>query len=131
MQRNTFDEVHSPLVVLTSKGVPISVVGTAQVSLQAAKVQAKITEEEMQVKILELEIMRREKEMDSKVKKPAEDEECKKAQNIDIEEQKVVLEAKANQMGKKAAKAEAELVYTLQAVKVKEKQKVRLESEAK
>merc|ERR1712106_1215807 len=51
--------------------------------LQAAKVQAKIKEEEMQVKVVERaqniaiqeqEIMRREKELDSKVRKPAEAE---------------------------------------------------------
>merc|ERR1712002_1318936 len=52
-------------------------------ALQAAKVQAKIKEEEMQVKVIERiqniniqeqEIMRKEKELDSKVRKPAEAE---------------------------------------------------------
>merc|ERR1719438_420697 len=55
-------------------------------ALQAAKVQAKIKEEEMQVKVVERqqniaiqeqEIMRREKELDSKIRKPAEAEKFK------------------------------------------------------
>ena len=51
----------------------------AEPTLQAVKVQAKITEEERQVRILELEILRRDKGLDSKVKKPAKREEVKKA----------------------------------------------------
>jgi len=73
-------------------------------SLQAAKVQAKIKEEEMQVKVVERaqniaiqeqEIMRREKELDSKVKKPAEAEKYRLEKIADAEKQKVVLEAEA------------------------------------
>ena len=55
-------------------------------ALQAAKVQARIREEEMQVKVVERqqeikiqeqEIVRKERELDSKVKKPAEAEKFK------------------------------------------------------
>merc|ERR1712121_227548 len=55
-------------------------------ALQAAKVQAKIKEEEMQVKVVERiqniaiqdqEIVRRERELESKVRKPAEAEKFK------------------------------------------------------
>merc|ERR1712215_4886 len=73
-------------------------------SLQAAKVQAKIKEEEMQVKVVERaqnisiqeqEIMRREKELDSKVRKPAEAEKYRLEKIAEAERQKVVLEAEA------------------------------------
>merc|ERR1712106_309670 len=73
-------------------------------SLQAAKVQAKIKEEEMQVKVVERaqniaiqeqEIMRREKELDSKVRKPAEAEKFRLEKIAEAERQKVVLEAEA------------------------------------
>jgi len=72
--------------------------------LQAAKVQAKIKEEEMQVKVVERaqniaiqeqEIMRREKELDSKVRKPAEAEKFRLEKIAEAERQKVVLEAEA------------------------------------
>merc|ERR1712168_576236 len=72
--------------------------------LQAAKVQAKIKEEEMQVKgveraqnisIQEQEIKRKEKELDSKVKKPAEAEKYRLEKIAEAERQKVVLEAEA------------------------------------
>jgi len=73
-------------------------------SLQAAKVQAKIKEEEMQVKVVERaqnisiqeqEIMRKEKELDSKVRKPAEAEKFRLEKIAEAERQKVVLEAEA------------------------------------
>jgi len=73
-------------------------------SLQAAKVQAKIKEEEMQVKVVERaqnisiqeqEILRKEKELDSKVRKPAEAEKYRLEKIAEAERQKVVLEAEA------------------------------------
>ena len=73
-------------------------------TLQAAKVQAKIKEEEMQVKVVERaqnisiqeqEILRREKELDSKVKKPAEAEKYRMEKIAEAQRQKVVLEAEA------------------------------------
>jgi len=73
-------------------------------SLQAAKVQAKIKEEEMQVKVVERiqnisiqeqEILRKEKELDSKVKKPAEAEKYRLEKIADAEKQRIVLEAEA------------------------------------
>merc|ERR1719431_142310 len=85
-------------------------------ALQAAKVQAKIKEEEMQVKVIERqqnisiqeqEIMRREKELDSKVKKPAEAEKYRLEKIADAEKQKVVLEAEA-EAESKAVKGDAE-----------------------
>merc|ERR1712168_1286704 len=74
-------------------------------SLQAARVQAKIKEEEMQVKVVERqqnisiqeqEIMRREKELDSKVRKPAEAEKFRLEKIAEAEKQRVVLEAEAD-----------------------------------
>jgi len=85
-------------------------------SLQAAKVQAKIKEEEMQVKVVERqqnihiqeqEIMRREKELDSKVRKPAEAEKFKLEKLAEAEKQKIILEAEADAEAK-ALKGEAE-----------------------
>lgn len=85
-------------------------------SLQAAKVQSKIKEEEMQVKVVERqqniaiqeqEIMRREKELDSKVKKPAEAEKFRLEKIAEAEKQRVVLEAEADAEAK-ALKGEAE-----------------------
>jgi len=85
-------------------------------SLQAAKVQAKIKEEEMQVKVVERqqnisiqeqEIMRREKELDSKVRKPAEAEKFRLEKIAEAEKQRVVLEAEADAEAK-ALKGEAE-----------------------
>merc|ERR1711872_41498 len=72
--------------------------------LQAAEVQAKIKEEEMQVKVVERaqnisiqeqEIKRKEKELDSKVRKPAEAEKYRLEKIAEAERQKVVLEAEA------------------------------------
>merc|ERR1712083_301744 len=72
--------------------------------LQAAKVQAKI-KEEMQVKVVERaqniaiqeqEIMRKEKELDSKIRKPAEAEKFKLEKLAEAERLKIVLEAEAN-----------------------------------
>merc|ERR1711915_46044 len=84
-------------------------------SLQAAKVQARIKEEEMQVKVVERqqniaiqeqEIMRKEKELDSKVRKPAEAEKFKLEKLAEATKLKTVLEAEAKaeaeQMNKKA-----------------------------
>ena len=73
-------------------------------ALQAAKVQAKIKEEEMQVKVVERqqniaiqeqEIMRREKELDSKIRKPAEAEKFKLEKLAEAERLRIVLEAEA------------------------------------
>jgi len=73
-------------------------------SLQAAKVQARIKEEEMQVKVVERqqniaiqeqEIIRREKELDSKVKKPAEAEKFKLEKLAEADRLRIVLEAEA------------------------------------
>jgi len=73
-------------------------------SLQAAKVQAKIKEEEMQVKVVERiqnisiqeqEILRKEKELDSKIKKPAEAEKYRLEKIADADKQRIVLEAEA------------------------------------
>jgi len=60
-------------------------------SLQAAKVQAKIKEEEMQ----EQETIRRERELDSKVRKPAEAEKYRLEKIAEAERNRVVLEAEA------------------------------------
>jgi len=84
--------------------------------LQAAKVQAKIKEEEMQVKVVERsqqieiqdqEIMRREKLLDSTVRKPAEAEKYRLEKIAEAERQKIILEAEANAEAK-ALKGEAE-----------------------
>merc|ERR1712106_657838 len=67
-------------------------------------VQAKIKEEEMQVKVIERqqniniqeqEIMRREKELDSKVRKPAEAEKFRLETIAEAEKQRIILEAEA------------------------------------
>merc|ERR1719350_565581 len=72
--------------------------------LQEAKVRSKIKEEEMQVKVVERqqnisiqeqEIMRKEKELDSKVKKPAEAEKYRLEKIAEAEKQRIVLEAEA------------------------------------
>merc|ERR1712244_93916 len=85
-------------------------------ALQAAKVQARIKEEEMQVKVVERqqnmgiqeqEIMRREKELDSKVRKPAEAEKFKLEKLAEAERLRIVLEAEANAEAL-AVKGEAE-----------------------
>ena len=73
-------------------------------SLQAAKVQARIKEEEMQVKVVERqqniaiqeqEILRKEKELDSKVRKPAEAEKFKLEKLAEAEKLRLILEAEA------------------------------------
>jgi len=85
-------------------------------SLQAAKVQAKIKEEEMQVKVVERqqnisiqeqEIMRKEKELDSKIRKPAEAEKYRLEKIAEAEKQKIILQAEAEAEAK-ALKGEAE-----------------------
>jgi len=84
--------------------------------LQAAKVQAKIKEEEMQVKVVERsqqieiqdqEIKRRERLLDSTVRKPAEAEKYRLEKIAEAERQKIILEAEANAEAK-ALKGEAE-----------------------
>merc|ERR1719309_616726 len=73
-------------------------------SLQAAKVQSKIKEEEMQVRVVERqqniaiqeqEIVRRERELESKVRKPAEAEKFRLEKIAEAERSRVVLEAEA------------------------------------
>jgi len=85
-------------------------------SLQAAKVQARIKEEEMQVKVVERiqnisiqeqEILRKEKELDSKIRKPAEAEKYRLEKLAEAEKQRIVLEAEAAAESK-ALKGEAE-----------------------
>merc|ERR1711874_416206 len=82
-------------------------------ALQAAKVQAKIKEEEMQVKVVERaqnisiqeqEIMRKEKELNSKVRKPAEAEKFRLEKMAEAEAYAIEVKAKAEaeQMAKKA-----------------------------
>merc|ERR1711872_676393 len=72
--------------------------------LQEAKVRARIKEEEMQVKVVERqqniaiqeqEILRREKELESKVKKPAEAEKYRLEKIAEAERMRIVLEAEA------------------------------------
>lgn len=85
-------------------------------SLQAAIVQARIKEEEMQVKVVERqqniniqeqEIMRKEKELDSKVRKPAEAEKFRLEKIAAAERLRIVLEAEAAAEAK-ALKGDAE-----------------------
>merc|ERR1711953_1073826 len=86
--------------------------------LQEAKVRSKIKEEEMQVKVVERqqnisiqeqEIMRKEKELDSKVKKPAEAEKYRLEKIAEAEKQRIVLEGEAEAYAIEVkAKAEAE-----------------------
>ena len=85
-------------------------------SLQAAKVQARIREEEMQVqvverqqeiKIQEQEMIRRERELDSKVKKPAEAEKFRLEKMAEAERKEKILKAEA-QAESIALKGEAE-----------------------
>merc|ERR1711971_490781 len=89
--------------------------------LQEAKVRSKIKEEEMQVKVVERqqniaiqeqEIMRKEKELDSKVKKPAEAEKYRLEKIAEADKQRIVLEAEAESEAK-ALKGEAE-AYTIE-----------------
>merc|ERR1719259_382215 len=83
--------------------------------LQEAKVRARIKEEEMQVKVVERqqniaiqeqEILRREKELESKVRKPAEAHKFQLEKIAEAERMRIVLEAEAEaeaeQMNKKA-----------------------------
>merc|ERR1712198_701197 len=83
--------------------------------LRGAKVRARIKEEEMQVKVVERqqniaiqeqEILRREKELESKVKKPAEAHKFQLEKIAEAERMRIVLEAEAEaeaeQMNKKA-----------------------------
>ena len=85
-------------------------------SLQAAKVQARIREEEMQVqvverqqeiKIQEQEMIRRERELDSSVKKPAEAEKFRLEKMAEAERKEKILKAEA-QAESIALKGEAE-----------------------
>jgi len=85
-------------------------------SLQAAKVQARIKSEEMQVKVVEREqnikiqeqeIMRKERELDSKVRKPAEAEKYRLETLAEATKQQIVLQAQAEAEAK-ALKGDAE-----------------------
>jgi len=84
--------------------------------LQAAKVNARIKEEEMEVKVVERkqqiaiqeqEILRKEKELDSKVKRPAEAEKYRLGKIAEAEKIRTVLEAEA-EAEVRAVKGEAE-----------------------
>lgn len=72
--------------------------------LQAATMQQKIKEQETEVKVIERkqqieiqeqEIMRKEKELDSKIRKPAEAEKYRAEKMAEAHKQKIVLEAEA------------------------------------
>merc|ERR1712110_1122785 len=66
--------------------------------------QVKVVERQQNISIQEQEIMRKEKELDSKVKKPAEAEKYRLEKIAEAEKQRIGLEAKAEaeQMAKKA-----------------------------
>jgi flotillin len=92
-------------------------------SLQAAIVQARIKEEEMQVKVVEREqniriqeqeILRKEKELDSKVRKPAEAEKYRLEKIAEADKMRIVLEAEALAEAK-ALKGDAE-AYAIEAL---------------
>jgi len=85
-------------------------------ALQAARVQASIKEEEMQIRVIERqqniaiqeqEILRREKELDSRIKKPAEAEKYRLEVLAEAERQQIVLEAEAEAEAR-ALRGEAE-----------------------
>jgi len=85
-------------------------------SLSASKVQARIMEEEMQVKVVERqkeieiqeqEITRKERELDSKIKKPAEAEKYRLEKIAEAERIRIVLQAEA-EAEVQAVKGEAE-----------------------
>lgn len=106
-------------------------------SLQAAKVQARIKEEEMQVKVVERqqniaiqeqEIVRREKELESKVKKPAEAEKFKLEKLAEAERLRIVLEAEAEAEAV-AVKGEAE-AYAIEAKAKAEAEQMNKKAEA-
>jgi len=90
--------------------------------LQAAKTKQLIKEEEMQIKVVErtqqiqvqeLEIVRRERELDATVRKPAEAEKYRLEKLADADKQRVVLEAQA-QAESIQVKGEAE-AYAIEA----------------
>merc|ERR1711892_1048142 len=70
--------------------------------IKEEEMQVKVVERAQNIAIQEQEIMRREKELDSKVRKPAEAEKFRLEKIAEAERQKVVLEAEAEQMAKKA-----------------------------
>ena len=91
-------------------------------SLQAANVQARIKEEEMQVKVVERqqeiriqeqEIVRRERELDSKIKKPAEAEKYRLEKIAEAERSQIILQAEAAAEAL-ALKGEAEVMIVQQ-----------------
>ena len=67
----------------------------------------KVVERQQNISIQEQEIMRKEKELDSKVKKPAEAEKYRLEKIAEAEKQRIVLEAEAESEAK-ALKGEAE-----------------------
>ena len=69
--------------------------------------QVKVVERQQNISIQEQEIMRKEKELDSKVKKPAEAEKYRLEKIAEAEKQRIVLEAEAESEAK-ALKGEAE-----------------------
>jgi len=84
--------------------------------LQASKVNARIKEEEMQVKVVERqkeieiqeqEIQRKERELDSKIRKPAEAEKFRLERIAEAEKSRTVLEAEAEAEAR-AVRGEAE-----------------------
>jgi len=106
-------------------------------ALQAANVQARIKEEEMQVKVVERqqhiaiqeqEIARREKELDSKVRKPAEAEKFKLEKLAEAERMRIVLEAEAEAEAV-ALKGEAE-AYAIEAKAKAEAEQMNKKAEA-
>jgi len=106
-------------------------------SLQAANVQARIKEEEMQVKVVERqqeikiqeqECVRRERELDSKIKKPAEAEKFRLEKIAEAEKTKIVLHAEA-QAESLALKGEAE-AFAMEARARAEAQQMAMKAEA-
>ena len=106
-------------------------------SLQAANVQARIKEEEMQVKVVERqqeikiqeqECVRRERELDSKIRKPAEAEKFRLEKIAEAEKTQIVLQAEAKAEAL-ALKGEAE-AYAMEAKARAEAQQMAMKAEA-
>merc|ERR1711992_480827 len=106
-------------------------------ALQAAKVQASIKEEEMQIKVIERqqniaiqeqEILRKEKELDSKVRKPAEAEKFRLEVLAEAERKETIIKAEAEAEAA-ALRGEAE-AFALEARARAEAQQMTMKAEA-
>ena len=107
-------------------------------ALQAANVQARIKEEEMQVKVVERqqeikiqeqECVRRERELDSKIKKPAEAEKFRLEKIAEAEKTKIILQAEAHAESL-ALKGEAE-AFAMEAKARAEAQQMAMKAEVR